>query len=589
MSRPLLVAVCLSVCLPLFVFGQSEESDGDAAESDFGDFDFEDPFAPPSDDPVAPSNGEPAADGGGEFGGDPDLDGFFDNTEMVEEIDTEVQNVAPQDDLLVEEGVRFNGRISGSISADWDWDTFATNRFDLLDASATSLSPSLSSDLNFDARPTPDFRAFGTFRITADAPGGGATPALTAGAIDEDGLPEGWTIEEDPETGEQEIRDANGILVTTLAAQDEEEESTIDEPSTGQAPNLSLSVVELFSDFSFDDTLFFRFGKHTIKWGVGYFFSPADVLNLAAIDPEDPTADREGPLSLRTQIPFDLNNFYLYTIINTNANPLDVALAPKLEFLVGETELSVAGYYQRALSPRIIGTFSGPLGDLDVFGEAVVSFGSDRIFVRRSVDQTAAQETDEDDLEVVLDTYELQWFPFFSGTVGFRYLETFEEILDLTLVGQYFFNGTGYPDSTLLEPAAYLFQNPDTNGLVLDNEGEQPSEYEPPADLRGQDLQNWGRHYVGLTASFGSLFETKVGISLFSLINLSDLSGIFSPSISYSFLDWFRFSIGSRMTFGDAGDEYTNPAALFGLGGDDDTTGPTFNLSISLSVGGGSF
>ena len=39
-------------------------------------------------------------------------------------------------------------------------------------------------------------------------------------------------------------------------------------------------VSELFSDFQFRDTLFFRAGKQTINWGVGYFFSPADLLYI---------------------------------------------------------------------------------------------------------------------------------------------------------------------------------------------------------------------------------------------------------------------------------------------------------------------
>ena len=72
-----------------------------------------------------------------------------------------------------------------------------------------------------------------------------------------------------------------------------------------------VSVRELFSDFTLGDALFLRGGKHTIAWGVGYFFSPADVLNLTSIDPEDPEAEREGPVSLRANLPVDFHNLYL--------------------------------------------------------------------------------------------------------------------------------------------------------------------------------------------------------------------------------------------------------------------------------------
>lgn len=560
----------------------------DPSDGDEGAFDFQDPFAPPSDNPMGE---ETDGDGGGdETGGDDfDLDSFFGSDQMVEEIDTEEQNAAPQDDLLVEEGVTWNGRISGSVSADWTWDTFATSAFDVLSATDISLSPSLSSELNFDARPSNDFRAFGSFRISASAPDDGAAdPAIDAGAIDEDDLPEGWTSEEDPETGETEIRDQNGILIATLAPEEEEEEVPVDEPATGSTGELSFSVFELFSDFAFDDSVFFRFGKHTIEWGVGFFFSPADVLNLSAIDPEDPSLDREGPISLRTRIPFGLNSFDLYTIFNFNANPLDIALAPRLDLVLDDSDLSISAYYQRALAPRLIATGATTLGDFDVFGEAVVSFGADRVFVRRSRDQSAATENLEDDLEVVLDTYTIDTFPFFSGTLGARLIDSIEDVFEFTFVGQYFFNGTGYADSALLKPAAFLIQNPDTNGLAIANPDDQPAGYEEPPALRAGDFQNWGRHYGAATLVFGNLFGSDLSLSLFGLVNFSDLSGIFSPSVSISFLEWFNASVGARMTFGDPGDEYTNPAALLQTG-DEGEEGPTLQFTLSLSVGGGSF
>ena len=73
-----------------------------------------------------------------------------------------------------------------------------------------------------------------------------------------------------------------------------------------------FTVKELFSDFQIGDTVFFRAGKQTVSWGVGYFFSPADVINLSRIDPEDPEEERTGPVSLKTHIPFSVHNGYLY-------------------------------------------------------------------------------------------------------------------------------------------------------------------------------------------------------------------------------------------------------------------------------------
>ena len=67
---------------------------------------------------------------------------------------------------------------------------------------------------------------------------------------------------------------------------------------TGLPPNLVVNggsnsfnianifyIKELFSDFNIGDYVGFRFGKQTVSWGVGYFYSPADVINLTNINP----------------------------------------------------------------------------------------------------------------------------------------------------------------------------------------------------------------------------------------------------------------------------------------------------------------
>ena len=49
--------------------------------------------------------------------------------------------------------------------------------------------------------------------------------------------------------------------------------------------------------------------------------------------------------------------------------PLDTALAAKLEFVIGNSEFGLGAYYQRDLSPRAIATLSTTVGDFAVFGE----------------------------------------------------------------------------------------------------------------------------------------------------------------------------------------------------------------------------
>jgi hypothetical protein len=549
---------------------------------------FSDPFATSPDgdadsddaDTSGSVDGESDAGSSDPFATD-DFDSLFQDTEMIDVADEEQMMGNPEDDLLQNEGVRWGGRIRGSVASDWNWDSAWTDEFDLFDPGSEGLSPSLSANLFFDARPDPVFRAYGKldFGLVTDGDGGLGlvlTPDTLA-----DGLPEGWTAEENAD-GETEIRDANGALVATLAADDggAADEETVDEGTLGQTPGLEITVFELFSDFTWQDQLFFRFGKHTIRWGAGYFFSPADVLNLSTVDPEDPTAERQGPLSLRALYPFGLTgNAYLYAITNTGAELFDVALAPRVEFVAGPGELGIGAYYQRTLAPRFMTLYTASIGEVDVFAENVVLFGSDRTFVRPSRDQSAATADPDDGLDLVLETYEIPDALFLQFTAGGRYLYDFEDGPSLVLIGQYFFNGEGYSNEIdgLLPAAARLALNADENGLA-------GGEEDPPA-LGFADLTNWGRHYIGATVSLSSLFIDDFSISLFGLVNLSDFSGIASPTISYSFLERFSASLSARFTFGPSDGEYTNPQALFS-GTDAD---PTLGLTLSVSMPGGSF
>ena len=611
-ARRWTAAILLLVAAPFLLAQEGDAPQSEADDPVFEDplFDdpladdsfFEDPFALSEDAGVGPgtntgdgSTPRGTVDSASEFIDMDELDALFATDEMIDDAadPDAVQAAAPQADLLRTEGVRWGGRISGSVGLDYEWDDVWTPDFGIFDPTGESLTPTIAADLFFDARPQEEFRAFGKLQITTTADGGGLDFGgftFTAGQVDESNLPEGWTAEEN-EDGETEIRNEEGTLIITLPAEDEiddEAEDEEDEGSTGTAPGLEISVFELFADYVWKDTLFFRFGKHTIKWGTGYFFSPADVLNLTAVDAEDPTADREGPISLRVLYPFGITgNAYFYAITNTGAGPLDVAIAPKVEFAVGSGEVGIGGYYQRTLAPRLVGLYSGSFGEIDLFGEAVLLYGSDRVFVTPSRDQSAAEEDPDDDLEMVLDTYQVSDGLFLDATAGFRYLKEWDGGTSLALIGQYFWNGEGYAaaDASLRPAAVRLLANPGENGLAIEDEAAQPEGYEDPPALGFGDLANWGRHYAGLTVALSNLFDTNLGLSVFGLVNMSDWSGIVTPAVSWRFLERFSLSASARFTFGGPDDEFTDPAAIFS----GETAEPTFGLTFSLSMPGGSF
>ncbi|MBN1409293.1 MAG: hypothetical protein JW969_00515 [Spirochaetales bacterium] len=389
-----------------------------------------------------------------------DLDSLFNEENITDIEDTNKkadEDQKAEEDLLVSEGVRWGGSFKSVFTTKLGYNSYPgfTN---FNDYDELSLLGDLQATLFFDARPQEDFRILGKFKT--------AYP---------------FTLRDDP-------------LKTTLTA-----------------PN--IEVFELFSDFNYRDMLFFRVGKHTIKWGVGYFFSPADVLSLTPIDITDPTAEREGPISLKTQIPFYDNNFYLYLIANNITTPDKIAIAPKIELVTGSVETTIAGFYRYQMAPRGILMMTGSISDFNLFGEAVLSYGSDKTFI--SGTYTPYSRTSEF---------------FFSGTIGASYINV---DLNLMLFAQYFFNGEGYPDSTLLLPAYGV--------------------------LPLQDLANFGMHYVAFSASWIEIANGPVSLSLLYIGNFSDMSGLINPSISYKFFDFASVSLGSNIYYGDDGDEFIAP------------------------------
>lgn len=618
-----LLTVLLATASPLLA--QTTQAEGDQVDTESGNDPidgplFGDPFAEPADDagpepgslPVTPA--DPFADPFADPIGDPFADPFadpFGNSDgggsLIETIEEPAEGGGGENaaELLLtrEDGLRWGGRFSASIGNSWTWDAVGTSGFDLQDP-ANSLSPRISTRLFFDARPEADFRVYGELILeSGDTDDAADLGALVTDDAIADALPDGFSLEEN-EDGDQVIVDAGGNVLVNLGPAEEEEDDADaddDEGNLGSPVSLSLAVDELFSDFQTGDRVFYRIGKYTIQWGVGFFFSPADVVNLTAIDPEDPEADRDGPVSLKVDYPFGIGSSALgYLILNTGAETWDAAIAPRLDFLLLDGEARVGAYYQRTLSPRLVGTYTRTLGQWDVFGEGVLSWGSDRTFVRVSDDQSAANTDPEDGLDLVLDTFSIEDRLLGAATIGARTTRDVGDDLSLTAVGQYFRNSDGYrreltsvdgPVSLpeVLAAAARLQQNPAENGAVIDSEDEQPEGYVAPPDLGIDDLSNFGRHYVAGLASLSGLADGDIGLSVLILANLSDLSGVVSPSVSVSLFDTFNVNLSVRQTFGPPNGEFTNPFATFSGSDDPEVLAPTLQFSLDLSLGGGSF
>ncbi|MBI9095472.1 MAG: hypothetical protein JEY71_11365 [Sphaerochaeta sp.] len=401
--------------------------------------------------------------------------------------------------FLTTEKVRIGGIYTGSLTPSWMWKDLDSPSFDLFSADS-SLGVDLGVKVFFDARPDEETRFYGAVKSS-------------------------WPFAE------------------------------------------NTSLFELFADRSWNDQLFFRFGKHTVKWGVGYFWSPADVINISQIDVSDPTAQREGPISLRLHVPIlkTQQNIWAYALLDEKSSsgipsPEDIALAFKYEFLLDTYEIGIGTFYQHGKAPKAMVTATGSVWRLNVFGEVVLGWGSDKYWVD-SLESGVSTSQDDEGLYVSL-------------TAGFSYQDTPNNI---SCMFQYFYNGEGY---SFGKRENLLGSDAD----VLTLNSAIPTDTEELEALSGLLYQS-GMHYIGIYMGKDKLFSEKVSVGLLSITNLMDLSGILQPSVSYTFFEGFTASLTPSFAWstdllwgmGDYG-EYV---LLYG--------GPSVTVGFKIGLGSGNF
>jgi hypothetical protein len=125
---------------------------------------------------------------------------------------------------------------------------------------------------------------------------------------------------------------------------------------------------------------------------------------------------------------------------------------------------------------------------------------------------------------------------FFSGTAGFSWMSV--DWWNPTIAIQYYYNGYGYDDSSLLPDA-----------LVQVAMGA----------ISVQDLMSFGRHYAAATLGFGKIADQDLGVYVFWMGNFSDGSGRISPSVTWKIFDYATISARIAFLYGEDYLEFTPP------------------------------
>jgi hypothetical protein len=438
-------------------------------------------------------------------------DELFADFGVVDASSPEAAPTAPSSNKA-DESFLWKGDFSGSASMVARWGD--AEGMDLWAADSSTLSMGASAKIGFDAWPSADFRVSGSFKL--------AYPF---------------------ETRFEAAKVGN-----------------VNTPVTANVP--SLKVFELFSDFNWDNRLFFRFGKQRIKWGEGYFFSPADVLSLTKIDPTDPEAEREGPLALTLHYPIVfIGDLWFHAAALEGELAFDkIALALRTEWVLGTAEIGIGAFYRGDMAPRGYVTANWGVGDFTLLGEGVLLYGSDKLRV-----SSVAPSMSNNPLGVEIAKVDSEFS--FQGTLGFLWNDSESK---LTAAAQYLYQSDGNADGALLDKALKVF------GI---QQSGATSPYASMEKLSPRDVTMWGQHYAALMLSASELFGTKLSASIIAYANLADLSGWIIPRLSYKLFDRATVSLSANYTFGDDGDEFALLAQ---------NKNP-LSVSLGFSLGSGSF
>lgn len=302
-----------------------------------------------------------------------------------------------------------------------------------------------------------------------------------------------------------------------------------------------FQIYELFSDFNWDEQVFFRFGKQGAAWGLSRFYQIADPLSVAVKNPEDPSADLEGPLAARISLPLGVHTLYAYAVLKdsylpqnpADASITDVGVGLKADFLVsvpensfiGNGEVSLGSYYQKELAPKFVASYSTGIKEVQIFTDQVLSWGLDSYRLKENSLDT---EKPEDEL-------------FWSCTLGAMYVNN---DWHFSAYGEYLYNGAASEKDSYYEDWINRYFAEQT---VL------PEKTLVPSDLFGY----LNRHNAALSLSWSELFGTDMfSASILCLQNLVDFSGMARPGFTFKPFDHFSIETALSLAWGDDNTEW---------------------------------
>jgi hypothetical protein len=288
--------------------------------------------------------------------------------------------------------------------------------------------------------------------------------------------------------------------------------------------NAAFAINEVFLDVNIAKAVYFRIGKQVLKWGVGYLWTPTDMINVDKKDILDWSQVRQGTYGFKMHIPFGTRaNIYSFVDFKKAKNLSDLSMANKLEFLFGNTEMALSVLLKKKNMPVYGLDFTSRLLEFDIHGEASISYGdnvrrvsifpwylSGRLGFPVDLIYYASQYPGKSS---ILD-YRVhgKWTPRASFGFG-RGFEVMDIKDRLRLDFEVFYNHAGY-DRKIFE------KDPYTVAYFVSHNLYQPNYY--------------GKFYAGAFITIKQMFVEELSASVNCVVNIQDQSTVVSGMLTYS-------------------------------------------------------
>ena len=294
----------------------------------------------------------------------------------------------------------------------------------------------------------------------------------------------------------------------------------------------TVALDQLYLKFDIARKVYVTAGRQGVRWGVGRFWFPNDILRDQRRDPLAIFDNRTGVDLLRFHIPVEKLGWNFYAVANYGgADSLeDVGGAVRGEFVFGNTEVGVAGAARKDQPYRVSADISTGFWLVDLRAGVTLSHRVEQPFFRGD---TNLEEFDELNLSNVGDlelpepySREDDWIP--QAVAGFEFSIPYGDDDTLLLGAEYFFNDFGY----------------------------ERTDYYPWLILNGTFRPLYvGRHYAGVFAALpapGQLDDHSFTLS--TLGNISDHSFLTRFDYSVTLLTHLRGFLFASVTYGNEGE-----------------------------------